>query len=96
MFAKGSQRPLGAFPVFLLLGVLDKLLGLLVDTEISQMDESLADILGLGVVLVSCKSSQSLLEHVNPQGVVASYHNVDPKIVLEVVDQVWIGDVLGH
>ena len=42
------------------------------------MDEPFADIFALYVVFISGEPGQSLLEHVNPQGVIASYNDVDP------------------
>lgn len=44
-----------------------------IDTEIGQMDESFGDIFGLGRILVSSKSSQPFLEHVNSEGVIARH-----------------------
>ena len=50
------------------------------------MNEPFSDILALDIVLVCGESSQTFLEHINAKGIIASYHNVDPQIVLEVVD----------
>jgi hypothetical protein len=94
VFPQGSQGPLGTFPILLLLRVLHELLGVFVHAEISEVDKSLTDILGLDVVLVGRKSSQPLLEHVYAQGIIASYQDVDPEIVLEVVYQMRVTNIL--
>ena len=86
MFFQSSQRPLRSLSIFLLLGIFDKLLGFFIDREVSQVNKPFGDIFALDIVLVCCESSQAFLEHVNAKGVIASYHNVDSEIVLEVVD----------
>lgn len=96
MLFERSQRPLRSLSVFLDLGILHKLLGVLVDAEVGEMYEPLADILGLGVVLVGSKSSQPLSEHVYPQGVVTSHQHVYPQVVFEVIDQMGVVYVLGN
>lgn len=94
MLFESSERPFRALPIFLCLGVLDEIFGMLINTKISEMNESLSDIFGSHVVFVGGKPCQSLFEHVNSQRVIASYNNVDSKIVFEVVYQVRIIYVL--
>ena len=50
------------------------------------MNEPFRNVFAFDVVLVCRESSQSFLEHVDAQRVIASYDNVDSKIVLEVID----------
>lgn len=92
---QGRVGPFGALSVFLLLGVLDKVLGVLVDAEVGQVHVAFLDVLGFGVVLVRGESGQALVQHVDPQGVVAGDQDVDPQVVLETVYQVRVVDVLG-
>ena len=54
------------------------------------MDETLTDIFAFDIVLVCSKSCEPFLKLVYSQRVVASYHNVDSKVVLEIVDQMGI------
>lgn len=93
---QGSERPLRALAVLLRLAVLHELLGVLVDAEVGEVDEALADVLGLDVVLVGGEAGESFLEHVDAQGIVAGDQDVDAEVVLEVVYQVRVADVLGH
>ncbi len=86
MLFEGSEGPFGAFPIFFDLSVFDKLFRMLIDTEVSQMDESLPCVFRLHIVLVCGESSQPLLEHINPQRVVTSHQHVNSEIVFEVVD----------
>lgn len=58
------------------------------------MNESFAHIFGLYIVLVCSKSSKTFLEHVDSERIIASYNNVDPQIIFEVVDEMRIGDIL--
>ena len=58
------------------------------------MNEPFAHIFGLYIVLVCGKSSQTFLEHVDSERVIASYNNVDPQVIFEVVDEMRVGDVL--
>ena len=67
-----------------------------IDTEVGEMDESFADIFAFDVILVCSKSSESFLEHVDSKWIIASYHNVDPQVILVVVYQVRIGNILGN
>ena len=93
---QGSERPLRPLAVLLRLAVLHELLGVLVDAEVGEVDEALADVLGLDVVLVGGEAGESFLEHVDAQGIVAGDQDVDAEVVLEVVYQVRVADVLGH
>jgi hypothetical protein len=68
----------------------------LVHAEISQMNESFADILDFSSVLVSSESSQSFLEHVNTQGIVTSNYDINSQVIFEIVYQVWICDILRY
>lgn len=68
---------------------------MLIDAEVGEVDEALADVLGLDVVFVGGEAGESLLEHVDPQRVIAGDEDVDAQVVLEVVDQVRVADVLG-
>jgi hypothetical protein len=68
----------------------------LIDAEVGQVNEPLADIFGLGVVLIGGESSESFLEHVDPQWIIAGDHDVDPEIVLEAIDEMRIEDVFGY
>lgn len=96
MFFEGSEGPFGAFPIFFDLGVFDKLFRMFIATEVSQMDVSLPCVFRLHIVLVCGESSQSLLEHVNPQRVVTSHQHVNPEVVFEIVYQMRIRDILRN
>ena len=91
-----GEGPLGALAVLLRLAVLHEFLGVLIDAEIGEVDESFADVLGLDVVLVGGEAGESLLEHVDAQRVVAGDQDVDTQVVLEVVYEVRVADVLRH
>lgn len=69
---------------------------MLIDAEIGEVDEPFADILGLDVVLIGGEAGESLLKHVDLEGIVAGDEDVDAEIVLEVIDEVRVADVLGH
>ena len=60
------------------------------------MDETFADIFGLGIVLVCGKSSQTFLKHVDPKRIIAGDYHIDPQIIFEVVYQMRVTDVLGN
>ena len=67
-----------------------------VDTEVGEMDESFANVFAFDIILVCSKSSESFLKHIDSKGIIASYHNVDPQVILVVVYQVRIGNILGN
>ena len=94
VFSQGCQRPFWTLTIFFFLRILHKFLRSFVDTEVGQMNEPFSHIFGLHIVLVSGKSSQTFLEHVYSERVIASYNNVDPQVVFEVVDEMRVGDVL--
>lgn len=96
VFLQGSQRPFGPLTIFLFFRVFHKLFWFFVDWKIGQMDETLTDIFAFDIVLVCSKSCEPFLKHVYSQRVVASYHNVDSKVVLEIVDQMGIWNVLRN
>lgn len=96
MFLQGSQWPFGSFSVFFDLGVLDELFGMFVDAKVGQVNEPFAYVFGLGVVLVGGKSSKSLFKHIYAQRVIASHHNVNPQIVLKIINQMRIAYILRH
>lgn len=60
------------------------------------MYESFSDIFNFSCVLVCSKPCQTFLEHVYPQGIITGHEYVYPQIVLEVFNQVWIGNILGN
>ncbi len=93
---QGSMGPFRPLAVLLLLGVLDKVLRMLVDTEVGQVHVSLLYVLYLGVVLVRGEPRESFVQHVNPQWVVACDQHVDPEVVLEPVDEMGIVNVLRN
>ena len=51
------------------------------------MDESFSNIFGFNIVLVCGKSSQSLFEHINSEGIVTCHYDINSEIVFEVVDE---------
>ena len=72
VLSQGRQRPLRTLPILLLLCILHELLRVLIDAEIREMYEPFSHIFGLDIVLISGKSSKSLFEHINSQGVITS------------------------
>ncbi len=68
---------------------------MLINTEIGKMHVSLFDVLYFGIVLMSCKSGQSLVEHINSQRIVTGDKNVNSQIVLESIDEMRVMNVLG-
>lgn len=93
---QGSKGPFGSLPILLRLAILHKLLRVLIDAKIGEVDEPLTDILGLDVVLIGGEAGESLLEHVDLEGIIAGDEDVYAEIVLEVIDEVRVADVLGH
>ena len=69
---------------------------MLVYTEVSQMDEPFAGVLRLGVILVCGESSEAFFEHVDPQGIVTSNHNIHSQVVFEIVYEVWVSYILRY
>ena len=93
-FSKSSVRPFRSFAVFLLFCVFNKVLRVLINTEIGKMHVSLFDILDFGIVLMSCKSGQPFVEHINSQRIVTGDKNVNSQIVLEPIDEMRVMNVL--
>ena len=77
------------------LRVFDKLLGVLVDTEVCEVDVSFLDVLELGGVLVGRKSGEALVEDKDLQRVVAGDQDVYSQIILIVVNEMGVGNILG-
>lgn len=69
---------------------------MLIDTKISKMNKSFGDVSCLNIILICCESSESFLEHIDLQRVVACYHHVYTQVVFEVVYEVRVKDILRH
>lgn len=96
VFSQGSQGPFRAFAVLVFLAIFNEFLGVLIDAEVCQVDESFADIFSLGIILISRKSGQAFFEHVDAKRVIASYKDVDSKIILEAINQMRIAYILRN
>ena len=59
------------------------------------MDELLSKLVGIVVVLFSCKSYQTITVHVNFERVKTGDEHVDSQIILQSIDQVRIRNVLA-
>ena len=94
MLFQSCERPFRSFAIFFFLRVFNKFFGTFVNTKIGEMDESFSNIFGFNIVLVCGKSSQTFLEHVDSERIIASYNNVDPQVIFEVVDEMRVSDVL--
>ncbi len=67
-----------------------------VDTVIGQMLEfSTFGIFGQVIIDLSCKPGQTLLIHINPQGVNAGYGHVDSQIKFEPVDEQRVVNIMA-
>lgn len=60
------------------------------------MYKSFRNVLHFGRVLVSGEPSEPFFEHINPKGIIAGHQYIYPKVVLEIVDEMWIGNVLRN
>lgn len=58
------------------------------------MNESFFDILHFGSILISGKSRQPFLIHINPQWVIAGYKDVYSEIVFKIINEMRVVDVL--
>lgn len=67
-----------------------------IDTKISQMNKSLRYIFNFGSILVGSKPSEPILEHINPQRIITSNENIDPQIVLKIINKMRIGNILRN
>ena len=96
ILAQSSQGPLRALAVFIRALILYEILRMLVHAKVCQVHVSSLDVSGLAGVLVGREPHKPILEQINPQGVVAGDEHIDPEIVLQVIDEVRIGDVLRN
>ena len=69
---------------------------MLIDTEIGKMNESFGDTGWFSGVGVGGEASEPFVEHVYPEGIVAGDENIDPKIILEGVNCMRIGNILRN
>ena len=96
MLSQCCQRPFRPLTIFVLFTIFYEFFAVLIHAKISQMNKPFPHIFILHIILIGRKSSQPLLEHIDSQGIIASYNNVDPQIILEVVDQMRVVHVLRH
>jgi hypothetical protein len=92
--SESGVRPFGSLAVFLLFCVFDKVLRVLIDTEVGKMHVSFFDILHFGIVLMGSKPGESFVEHVNSQRIVTGDKNINSQIILEPIDEMRVMNVL--
>jgi len=95
MLAEGTQTPFIAKIILLCVLVLNKTVILLIDWVVCQVH-----ILVLFVDLLSVsfwsKSSETLLEDVNPQRLIPCNHNINSQVKLVTIDKEWVRDVFRN
>lgn len=67
-----------------------------IDTKISKMNESFAYIFSFNIILISCEPCQAFFKHIDPQGIIACYHNIDSQVIFKVIYQMRVEYVLGN
>ena len=93
MLAEGSEGPLVPKVVLLNIFVRDKLIVLLVDAVVGQM-HVLILLVDLLRVRFRGESRQTLLMHVDAQGLVRRHTHIDPQVEFVAVNEQRVGDVL--
>ena len=92
MLAEGAQAPLEAEVVLLRVLILHEVLVLLVDRVIRQV-HVLVVLVYLGGVGLRGEPSEALLEHIDPQRLIAGNQNVDAKVKLMPIYEEGVGNV---
>ena len=92
MLAEGAQGPLVAEIILLSVLILNKTVILLIDGVVGQM-HILVLLVNLLCVRLRCKASETLLEDVDSERLVARHDHIDSQVKLVAIDQERIGDV---
>lgn len=94
MRAEGTQAPLKADVVLLLVLVLDEVVVLLVDGVVGQVHE-LVVLVDLGGVGLRGETRKAFLVDVDLKGLVAGHQHVDAQVEFVPIDKEWVGDIPG-
>ena len=92
MLAEGAQGPLVAEIILLSVLILNKTVILLIDGVVGQM-HILVLLVNLLCVRLRCKASETLLEDVDSERLVARHDHIDSQVKLVAIDEERIGDV---